>query len=258
MRVRGCRVRRSAQAQHATVLCGSAVGQGFDRLTRPRCSPRDCSGKRSREQALTSAGQPCRRSRSRKCEQLPASLTAKLLRAAVARHHRRVVDATRRALPCRGRVNDMTVGATIRGICLATSGPGILRPQHLCVALGTRHRSHEGVFHGLSSGWRRFLRGRNGAQRQHTVVMRTRGAGSLKGHYGPSGPPRFTPAAATSLGATQCHKRPRWSDTVPGERRRPTGGTPAISAHPASEGRTRAASGLRQRRFPPALCCAGR
>ena len=162
MRVRGCRVRRSAQAQHATVLCGSAVGQGFEGFSR--------------------------RSRSRKCEQLPASLTAKLLRAAVARHHRRVVDATRRALPCRGRVNDMTVGATIRGICLATSGPGILRPQHLCVALGTRRRSHEGVFHGFLSGWRSFLRGRNGAQRQHTVVMRTRGTGSLQGHYGPSGP----------------------------------------------------------------------
>ncbi len=193
MRVRGCRVRRSAQAQHATVLCGSAVGQGFDGLTARSATRRS----------------QCRRSRSRKCEQLPASLTAKLLRAAVARHHRRVVDATRRALPCRGRVNDMTVGTTIRGICLATSGPGILRPQHLCVALGTRHRSHEGVFHGSSPGWRRFLRGRNGAQRQHTVVMRTRGAGSLKGHYGPSGAPRFTPAAATSFGATQCHKPPR-------------------------------------------------
>ena len=149
MRVRGCRVRRSAQAQHATVLCGSVVGQGFDAFTRPRCS----HARLQREAVAGTSSDPvpasCRRSRSRKCEQLPASLTAKLLRAAVARHHRRVVDATRRALPCRGRVNDMTVGATIRGICLATSGPGILRPQHLCVALGTRHRSHEGVFHGL-------------------------------------------------------------------------------------------------------------
>lgn len=37
------------------------------------------------------------------------------------------------------------------------------------------------------------------------------------------------PATVHSCGgdltrATQCHKQPRWSDTVPGERRRPTGG----------------------------------
>ena len=231
MRVRGCRVRRSAQAQHATVLCGSAVGQGFEGFSR--------------------------RSRSRKCEQLPAALTAKLLRAAFARHHRRVVDATRRALPCRGRVKDMTLGATIRGICLATSGPGILRPQHLCVAFGTQHRAHEGVFHGL-------LPVGDGSSAAAMEPASTHGrhedtrSGIAQGALWTKRPGTVHSCGGDLTRATQCHKQPGWSDTVPGERRRPTGGTLAISTHPASEGRTRAASEWRQRRFPPALCCAAR
>ena len=61
-----------------------------------------------------------------------------------------------------------------------------------------------GCFPWFPSGWRRFRRGRNGAQRQHTV-MRTRGAGSLEGIMDQAARHGSRPRRGPSRRRSECH-----------------------------------------------------